>query len=156
MKRILSLVLVVAACGGSGAATTTAPTTTAASSTTSGATSAPTTTDAATTTLPPDTTTTTGDDTLVIQVAVRADGIALVVDGLALGAGGRIAVDRGSPVRIVATGDTADEVHIHGYDLLIDIAPGVEETLEFVADIPGIFEVEMEGSGVLVFELEVS
>lgn len=160
MNRIaLVLVVMAAACGGDAAT----PTTTAASTTvptTVAATSATTTPPVATTgsseTTSTAATTTTGDDTLVIQVAVRGDGIGLVVDGLVLGSGGRIAVDRGTPVRIVTTGEVAEEVHVHGYDLQVAVTPGAEETLEFVADIPGIFEVELEGSGMLLFELEVS
>jgi len=58
--------------------------------------------------------------------------------------------------RAADEGEVADEVHVHGYDMTVDVTPGAEETLEFPADIPGIFEVELEDAGTLLFELEVS
>ena len=62
----------------------------------------------------------------------------------------------GSPVRVEVILETADEVHVHGYDLAVDVVPPKGATLEFTASIPGIFEVELEGAGTLLFELEVS
>ncbi len=53
------------------------------------------------------------------------------------------------------TADVTDEVHVHGYDYYLDLTPGVAVELAFVADIPGIFEIELEGSGLLLFELVV-
>lgn len=109
-----------------------------------------------------DTTTTTGSTTstdapgLLIEVAVRGGGVVLVVDSLALEPGVRVSVAVGSLVRIVTSGEVAEEVHVHGYDVAIDVTPGEEETAEFTADIPGIFEVELEGAGTVLLELEVS
>lgn len=57
-------------------------------------------------------------------------------------------------VRVVA--DIADEAHLHGYDLFVDLEPGVPAEIVFVADIPGVFELELEGSGLLLAEIEVS
>jgi hypothetical protein len=57
-------------------------------------------------------------------------------------------------VRVVA--DIADEVHIHGYDRFADVAPGMPAILEVEAFIPGVFEVELEGSGLELLLLEVS
>jgi heme/copper-type cytochrome/quinol oxidase subunit 2 len=62
----------------------------------------------------------------------------------------------GHTVEITVTSDVADELHIHGYDLFADLEPGVAVTLRFEADIPGIFEVELEGAHLAVFSLEVS
>jgi len=67
-----------------------------------------------------------------------------VVDGLVLEPGVQVSVDLGSLVRIVTSGEVAEEAHVHGYDLTVDVVPGAEETLEFIADIPGIFEAELE------------
>ena len=64
-------------------------------------------------------------------------------------------VNKDSPVRIVVTSDVADEVHVHGYDLKADVGPGLPGTVQFQATIPGTFEVELEGLGLLLFELEV-
>lgn len=65
-------------------------------------------------------------------------------------------VPRGNTVRIELTSDVADEVHVHGYDVLADLSPGGTLVIEFVADIPGIFEVELEGAGSVLLELVVS
>ena len=58
-------------------------------------------------------------------------------------------------VTITVSGDTADELHIHGYDLIARFAPGQPGTITFEANIPGIFEAETHHRGDLVLELEV-
>lgn len=67
----------------------------------------------------------------------------------------RLEVALGQVVQVAVTSDTADEVHIHGYDILVDLAPGERQVIAFSADIPGIFEVELEGSGQFLLELVV-
>jgi hypothetical protein len=79
-----------------------------------------------------------------------------VTDGAVVVEQDRYPVAVGSAVYIGVRSDTADEVHVHGYDLLSDVAPDHPATIEFVADAAGLFEVELEGSGTLLFELEVS
>ena len=37
-----------------------------------------------------------------------------------------------------------DHVHLHGYDIMSDVAPGQPARIEFRATIPGQFEVELE------------
>jgi plastocyanin len=54
----------------------------------------------------------------------------------------RIPVSPGETVRLVVTSDVADEMHVHGYDLEKALPAGQPATLEFVADQPGLFEVE--------------
>ena len=61
----------------------------------------------------------------------------------------------GEPVRLEITSDTADEVHVHGYERKAEVAPGQKVVLEFNADIPGTFEVEFEDAGLKLFELQV-
>ena len=78
-----------------------------------------------------------------------------VADGKVSGDTGRVPVELGSRVRVVITSDTTDEIHVHGYDLHEDTAPGRPSTLEFVADQPGVFEVELEESRVLLTRLQV-
>jgi hypothetical protein len=64
-------------------------------------------------------------------------------------------VGLGESVTLVVTSDVADEVHLHGYDAHADLVAGQEGTLTFTADIPGVFEVELEETGTLLVELEV-
>ena len=61
----------------------------------------------------------------------------------------------GRDVVITVTSDVADEVHVHGYDLMADVAPGAPATIRFTADAPGRFEIELENTGVQIAELEV-
>lgn len=64
-------------------------------------------------------------------------------------------VKLGEPVTIRVTVDVADEVHVHGYDLAKAVKPGEPLTIDFAADIPGQFEVELESAHVKLFEFEV-
>lgn len=64
-------------------------------------------------------------------------------------------VPQGDTVRLVVTTDSADEVHVHGYDLKKDVAAGKTGTIEFVADQSGLFEVELEAAGLQLLQLEV-
>lgn len=64
-------------------------------------------------------------------------------------------IDAGETATIIVTGDTTDELHIHGYDLIVPFAPGQPGTITFEANIPGIFEVETHHRGDLVMELQV-
>ncbi|MDH5423293.1 MAG: hypothetical protein OEY55_15940, partial [Acidimicrobiia bacterium] len=92
-------------------------------------------------------TTTTLDDTVVIGVSVV--GGELVSER-------RAEVKLGDKVKLVVESDTADEIHVHGYDLIADLVPGEITELTFVAEIPGIFEVEFETSHMQVLELVVN
>ncbi|MEM9650534.1 MAG: hypothetical protein AAGA65_00470 [Actinomycetota bacterium] len=68
----------------------------------------------------------------------------------------RFQVDEGQTVGVIFTSDEADEIHVHGYDILADVGPGVTADLAFLADSPGTFEVEIEGTGRFLFEIQVS
>jgi hypothetical protein len=59
------------------------------------------------------------------------------------------------PVTIRVTSDVADQVHVHGYDKFFDVAAGRTGEVTFVANIPGVFEVEFERSHKVLFTLEV-
>lgn len=154
MAAVACTAVLVAACGDSGApGTTAAPpttTTTVETTTTAPATSSTTTvatTSTSTTVAPTSTTTTVADLTVRIEVSVE--------QGSVVGGVETFDVPQGAPVAITVTADAADEVHVHGYDRFADVAPGQPAVVEFIADIPGIFEVEMESARLLLLELEV-
>lgn len=65
------------------------------------------------------------------------------------------AVKQGRNVELVVDSEIADEVHIHGYDLGADVAPGQPATISFAADAPGLFEIELEQHHFAIAELEV-
>jgi len=79
----------------------------------------------------------------------------VVVGGEPEGGIVRESVDLDSAVVLTVTSDVADEVHVHGYDLMADVAPGAPATIRFTADAPGRFEIELENTGVQIAELEV-
>jgi hypothetical protein len=62
----------------------------------------------------------------------------------------------GEEIVFTVTADTADEVHVHGYDITVPVQPGQPATVRFPADIPGIFEVELESGHQLLTQLRVS
>jgi len=61
----------------------------------------------------------------------------------------------GEQIRFVVQSDTADEVHVHGYDVEEEVKPGRPAVFDFPADIEGIFEGELHGSGEQIVELRV-
>lgn len=65
-------------------------------------------------------------------------------------------VTQGDRVRIVVHADVSDEVHLHGYDLMSDVTPDQPARIDFVANVPGVFECELEDAGITLFELEVA
>lgn len=82
----------------------------------------------------------------VIEVTVQGGG----VDGPS-----EPEVEQGERVRIVVDADVTDEVHVHGYDLSAAVRPGRAAEIEFRANATGVYEVELEESGVVLFQLRV-
>jgi hypothetical protein len=64
-------------------------------------------------------------------------------------------VTQGDRVRLVVHADVSDEVHFHGYDLSADVTPQDPARIDFVANAAGVYEVELEGAGTLLFELNI-
>lgn len=67
----------------------------------------------------------------------------------------RLTVRQGERVRVRVTSDASDHVHVHGYDLFGDVAPGSPATIQFRANFTGRFEIELEDRGTPIAELEV-
>jgi hypothetical protein len=78
-----------------------------------------------------------------------------ISNGKVEGVPARVEVDRGTRVRLEVTSDRSDELHVHGYDKTAQLAPGSPAAVTFVADLPGMFEVETHDSGLLLFQLVV-
>jgi hypothetical protein len=62
----------------------------------------------------------------------------------------------GDEIRFEVSSDVADEVHVHGYDLMQNVAAGGTVSFDFPAEIEGIFEVELEGRKEQIAELRVN
>jgi hypothetical protein len=78
-----------------------------------------------------------------------------VTGGRVSGDTGRVRVAAGERVTLVVTSDTADGVHVHGYDLAAGLSPGEPAEIAFDATVPGIFEVELHEVGTLLLSLQV-
>lgn len=63
---------------------------------------------------------------------------------------------KGDTVRFRVKSDVADEIHVHGYDLMKDVTAGGSVSFSFKASIDGIFEVELENAGVQIASLKVT
>ena len=67
----------------------------------------------------------------------------------------RATASKGQQVAIVVHSDVADEVHVHGYDLHKNVKAGGTVRIQFRADIPGVFEAELESRKLQIVELTV-
>jgi pyruvate/2-oxoglutarate dehydrogenase complex dihydrolipoamide acyltransferase (E2) component len=128
------------------AAATTAVATTAPATTAPAETEPPATTTQPETTEPPATTAPDPNEPVTIRIAVPADTAPKIR---------RFSVRLNRRVEIVVRSEVTDHVHLHGYDLLADVAPGKPGRITFTADAPGRFELELEDRGLPLAELEV-
>ena len=57
---------------------------------------------------------------------------------------------------VTVTADRAEEIHLHGYDIVFHPAPGKPDTKTFKADKSGDFEIEIETTGTPLGKLTVN
>ena len=79
-----------------------------------------------------------------------------IESGTVVGGIQRLKAKIGDQIRITVSSDVEDEFHLHAYDLTLQIAPNEPATLIFEADIPGVFEGELDDAGYQILSLEVS
>ena len=79
----------------------------------------------------------------------------VVENGAPVGGIVREAVEKGDRVVLTVRSDVSDHVHLHGYDIVRDVAPGSLARLRFRATIPGRFEVELEDRGLQIADITV-
>jgi hypothetical protein len=72
----------------------------------------------------------------------------VVKGGKPVGGVRSVTVAKGRRVVLTVTADVSDHVHLHGYDVMRDVAPGKPARFAFRATIVGTVEVELEDSGV--------
>jgi hypothetical protein len=133
---VLAVCCLLGGCGGGDEGGGAAATTAAVSTSAGGATSS---TEAGSTTA--------GFSGVVVEAKVTGDQVET--------ASRRVRIDLGQKVRVQVEADRAEEVHVHGYDLKGDVAPGKPAVIDFTANVPGVFEVELEESSLKLFELQV-
>lgn len=122
-------------------------TTTASTAAVAPATADTTATDVATTSTQPATTTT---------QAAPAIPVVRVVNAKPQGGVKRITFTKGDTIKFTVKSDTADEVHFHGYDIAKDVKAGGSVTFSVPATIEGRFEVELEGLGTEIAQIQVN
>jgi hypothetical protein len=67
-----------------------------------------------------------------------------VRNGLPVGGVRRVTVTRGRRVTLIVNSDVTDHVHLHGYNVMRDVAPGRPAVISFRATILGTVEAELE------------
>ncbi len=95
-------------------------------------------------------------DNQVKKDAAESISVIKVVGGQPQGGVADLAFSEGEDVRFEVDSDTADEVHVHGYDIGKDVEAGGTVKFDFPADIEGVFEVELENSATQIAELTVT
>lgn len=98
---------------------------------------------------------TTGQVTTVQSSKPRTLIELTVKDGKPVGGIATPKVTEGDVVQLLVTADVSDELHLHGYDLSADVAPGLPAAIQFEADTVGRFEIELEDRKELLAELSV-
>jgi len=142
MAILTGIVLLAVACGGGAASNTTTSTTTTISTTT---------TEPTTTTTTMATTTST-----VAETTTTAQTIDITVEAGVVAGPGTVSVAIGDQVSVWVLSDVDAEIHVHGYDLFFEAPAGVPTEVALTADLPGIFEVELEETHTPLFALEVT
>ena len=141
MAILTGIVLLVVACGGGDASTTTASTTT---------------TITTTTTEPTTTTTMATTTSTVAETTTTAQAIDITVEAGVVAGPGTVSVTVGDRVSVWVVSDVDAEIHVHGYDVFFEAPAGVPTEVALTADVPGIFEVELEETHTPLFALEVT
>lgn len=83
----------------------------------------------------------------VAKTATEPRGARIVVSvraGRPAGGIARATARQGGSVLVIVRSDAADHVHVHGYDLTADVAPGRPARMQFRAETTGRFEIELE------------
>jgi hypothetical protein len=101
-------------------------------------------------TQPPPPPTTPKPKPAVVRVAI------VVLGGKPVGGIRRVTVAKNRQVVLIVRADVSDHIHLHGYDVMRDVAPGKPARLAFRATIPGRFEVELEDRKLQIADITVN
>jgi hypothetical protein len=91
-----------------------------------------------------------------ITEAKNAVPTIVVKNGEPVGGVQELEYSAGDQIHFEVRSDVADEIHVHGYDLMKDVTAGGSVSFSFPAEIEGIFEVELEGRKEQIAELRVN
>jgi hypothetical protein len=79
----------------------------------------------------------------------------VIEGGQPVGGVQELSFDEGDSIRFVVESDVADHVHLHGYDVMQDVAAGGSTEFNVPATLTGVFEAELEDSVVPIAEITV-
>jgi plastocyanin len=79
----------------------------------------------------------------------------VISGGQVSGDTGRVEVPVGEQVSLIVISDVPGEVHVHGYDLELQLVAGASASITFDATVAGVFEVELDGSDTRLLTLQV-
>lgn len=97
-----------------------------------------------------------GDGGGSITEVSNATPTIVVKNGEPVGGVQELEYSAGDRINFDVRSDVADEIHVHGYDLMKDVPAGGAVSFSFPAEIEGIFEVELEGRKEQIAELRVN
>ena len=100
------------------------------------------------------TTTTTGKTPARAEPRAQVPAIVLR-DGRPVGGVEKLRFRKGGDIVFVVRSDTAQHVHLHGYDVLEDVPAGGRVRFDVPAKIDGAFEVELEETATPIAEITV-
>jgi hypothetical protein len=67
----------------------------------------------------------------------------------------KLVVKKNGRVTFTVNSDTADEIHVHGYNFMKDVEKGGSVSFDFPAKIEGEFDIELEQRGEQIASLQV-
>jgi hypothetical protein len=77
------------------------------------------------------------------------------VNGRPAGGIQRPTVKKGKTVRLVVKANVGKQVHLHGYNIERSVVKGKPTVIQFVAKVPGRFDLELHGPDALLAQLTV-
>jgi hypothetical protein len=80
----------------------------------------------------------------------------VVKNGEPVGGVKEMSFNEGDQIRFKVVSDADEEIHFHGYDIAKDVKAGGSVSFDVPATIEGIFEVELEGLGEQIAEIQVN
>jgi hypothetical protein len=80
----------------------------------------------------------------------------VVRDGEPVGGIQELEYSAGEEIRFRVSSDAAEEIHVHGYDLMKEVPAGGTVEFDFPAELEGIYEAELEGLGIQIVELRIN
>lgn len=93
--------------------------------------------------------------TTVPPTTLAAHVVEVVVSGGSVRGGGRQTVSLNERIRLRVTSNVSDEVHVHGYEHRFAVGDTGPAEITFIANLPGVFEVELEKARRRLLTLEV-